>query len=110
MTTEIIVAAIAAVISVLIYFAGVRRGERLERGRQEHERKLLNEHEAHERELESERQRHERQLEEERRDQAMASKVADEYVSMVRRHYDSGLSAMARLGLDSLAWISTDRG
>ena len=49
MTTEIIVAAIAAVISVLIYFAGVRRGERLERGRQEHERKLLNEHEAHER-------------------------------------------------------------
>lgn len=102
MGPEIIIAAISVVVSVLIYYAGVKRGEQQERAHREHERQLESERQAHERELESDRQRHERQLEHERSEQEMASRVADEYVAMVRRHYDAGPTAMARLGLDGL--------
>ena len=99
MTAEIIIAAIGVVVSVLLYFAGVKRGERQERLRQEHERQLEVDRQTHEGEIERERQQHERRLERERQEQEMASKVADEYVAMARRHYDSGITAMARLGL-----------
>ncbi len=102
MTAEIIIAAIGVIVSVLVYFAGVKHGERQERLRQEHERQLEVDHQAHERELERERQQHERALERERQEQEMASKVADEYVDMARRRYDSGITAVARLGLAAL--------
>jgi len=92
MNYEVIIGVIGIIISVLLYFAGVKRGEHLERKRQEHEH-----------ELEIQRQVHELRLEQERREQEMASKVADEYVSMAQRRYDSGVTAMARLGLDLLA-------
>lgn len=102
MSAEIIIAAIGVVVSVLLYFAGVKRGEHQERERQEHERQLELSRQAHERDLETERQRHELQLEQGRREQEIVSKVADEYVAMARRRYDAGITAMARLGLDSL--------
>ena len=102
MTAEIIIAAIGVVVSVLLYFAGVKRGERQERLRQKHERQLEVDRQTHERELERERQQHERGLERERQEQEMASKVADEYVDMARRRYDSGITAVARLGLAAL--------
>lgn len=91
MGTEILIAAISAVISVLVYFAGVRRGEHLERGRQEHERAL-----------QRQREEHERQLAIDQREAEMASKLADEYVEMSRRRFDSGVTALARLGLHRL--------
>lgn len=102
MTAELIIAAIGVVVSVLLYFAGIRRGERQERLRQAHERQMEADRQAHERQLERERQEHQQQLERERQEQQLASKVADEYVDMARRNYDSGLHAMARLSLDSL--------
>jgi hypothetical protein len=101
-TAEIIIGALGVIVSVLLYFAGVKRGERQERLRQDHERQLEGNRQAHERQLERDRQAHERQLEQERQDIGMASRIADEYVDMVRRRYDSGVTAMARLGLDSL--------
>lgn len=102
MTAELIIAAVGVIVSILLYFAGVKRGERQERLRQAHERQLEADRQAHERQLERERQEHERKLERERQEQELASKVADEYVDMARRNYDSGIHAMARLSLDSL--------
>ena len=99
MTAEIIIAAVSVVVSVLVYFAGVKRGERQERLRQEYERQLATDRQKHERELERDRQEYGRKLEQERQEREMASKVADEYVDMAHRRYDSGITALARLGL-----------
>jgi hypothetical protein len=80
MTPEILIGLAALVVSVLVYFAGVQRGIRQARAQQTHEEKL-------------ERERNERQL---------ASKVADEYVTLVRTSRDAGPHAMATLGLHGL--------
>lgn len=83
---------VSVVVSVALYFAGVRQGRLQERARREHE--LTSGHE---------RQRHERPTEAERRRREMISKVADEYVTMVRDGFDSGPHALARIGLEALA-------
>jgi hypothetical protein len=80
MTPEILIGLAALVVSALIYFAGVQRGIRQARAQQTHEEKL-------------ERERNERQL---------ASKVADEYVALVRNSRDAGPHAMVTLGLHGL--------
>ena len=74
-----------------MFFAGMRRGERLERERRDHERTL-----------ERERQQYERELERERQQRELVSKVADEYVRMARNRYDAGPHALASIGLDVL--------
>ena len=79
MGLESLLTIIAILVSIGIYYAGLRQGERQERRRREHDR-----------DLEYERQHHERQLEQDRREQELASKVADEFVEMVRRHIDGG--------------------
>ena len=43
-----------------------------------------------------------RQQERDRRDEALASKVADEYVALARPHHDAGPHALATLGLHAL--------
>lgn len=91
MGIETIIAIIGILVSIGTYFAGRIHGERLERARQEHEWKI-----------EKERQNHDIRLEKVRREQELASKVADEYVDMARRRYDSGLSALTKLGLETL--------
>ena len=80
MSDEVLIALVALIVSALTYFAGVHRGAKQERARQAHEEKL-------------ERERNNRQL---------ATKVADEYVHMVRNGRDSGPHALAKLGLQNL--------
>lgn len=80
MSLEVFLAFAAIIVAVLIYFAGVQRGTKQERDRQTREE----------------------MLEHNRREQNLASKVADEYVDMVRRRFDSGVHALARLGLHRL--------
>lgn len=77
---EAIIAIGAILVSIAIYIAGRRHGERLER----------------------ELRAHERQTDAERRLRDMASKVADEYVKMARSRYDAGPHALATIGLDHL--------
>src|ERR1035437_3035742 len=101
MSAEIIITAIGVVVSVLLYFAGVKRGEHQERERQEHERQLEVSRQAHERELETDRQRHELQLEQGRREQEIVSKVADEYVAMAPRGHRARGTGMAPRGAGS---------
>lgn len=70
----------AIIIAALIYFAGVQRGKISERKKADNDR-----------ELEMDRRIYERK-----------SKLVDEYVAMVDNHRDSGVHALARLGLDQL--------
>jgi hypothetical protein len=81
----------AIVVSVILYYAGVRHGRRQDRERREHERQMAREQRKHELPLEAARQRRE-----------LISKVADEYVSMSRRRYDNGPHALASIGLEHL--------
>lgn len=80
MSFEVFLSVAAILVSVLIYLAGVQRGARQER----------------------ERQAREDQLERQRMDHSLTSKVANEYIGMVQRRYDSGVHALARLGLQRL--------
>jgi hypothetical protein len=77
---EGIVGVLGLLFSAATYFIGVKRGERHERERREHEV----------------------QLEAGRRLRELASKAADEYVRMARTHYDAGPHALASLSLDLL--------
>ena len=89
--TEVILSIAGLVLSVALYFAGVKRGERQEREKQALEAlrdKGLREHEL--------------QIERDRRQHEMLSKIADEYVDMARRHFANGVHALERLGLDVL--------
>ena len=88
---EIFVGIAAIVVSVILYYAGVRHGGRHDRERREHE--LQTAREQHEHEMAFEAARHRREL---------VSKVADEYVSMSRRRFDNGLHALSSIGLDHL--------
>ena len=77
---EIVIGIVGLFVSVGLYLAGKRHGEKLER----------------------ERQAHERSLEETRRLHELSSKAADEYVKMARSHYDEGPHALASLALELL--------
>lgn len=121
MSTELLVTAIGAILTGLVYFAGIKRGERQERKRQEEASRLEAERRLHERQLEEERQAHaqrveearqanEQRLEDQRRNRAIAARVAGEYADMVRRSYDSGFSALSRLGLATLPSDDVIRG
>jgi hypothetical protein len=77
---EIIIAIAGFLLSIALYVAGTRHGEKLERERVANERAI----------------EHDRRLHE------LVSKVADEYVSMARSHYDSGPHALATLALHLL--------
>lgn len=77
---EMIIGIIGILVAIGTYLAGVQQGRKQERERREHEW-----------EMERDRRRHE-----------LASKVADEYVDMARRNFDSGPHALARLGLEQL--------
>jgi hypothetical protein len=77
---ETIIGILGIVASIVMYYAGVRHGRRAER----------------------ERRAHEIALEKDKRLHALASKMADEYVGMVRRSLDGGVHALAQLGLETL--------
>ncbi len=81
----------AIVVSLILYYAGVRRGRRQEQKHREHELQMAREQREHEVALEAARQRRED-----------ICRVVDEYVSMVRRHHDSGPHALVSLGLEHL--------
>jgi hypothetical protein len=88
---EAIIGIVGVLVSVVTFYAGIRRGERQERERREHELAL-----------ERERQRHDREMEDQRHERELVSKVADEYVRMARSALDSGPHALARIGLEVL--------
>jgi hypothetical protein len=88
---EILIGGVAIVVSIVLFYAGVRLGRRQDRERRDHELQMAREQRAHELALEADRRRRE-----------LISKVADEYVSMSRRHIDSGPHALASIGLDQL--------
>lgn len=88
---EILVGIAAIVVSVILYYAGVRHGRRQDRQRREHELQMAREQHEHEMALEAARHRRE-----------LISKVADEYVSMSRRRLDNGPHALSSIGLDHL--------
>jgi hypothetical protein len=77
---EIVIGIVGLFVSIGLYLAGKRHGEKLER----------------------ERQAHERSLEEIRRLHELSSKAADDYVKMARSHYDEGIHALASLALELL--------
>jgi hypothetical protein len=77
---ELVIGIIGIVIAIGTCLAGIRQGRKQERERRKHEW-----------EMELDRRRHE-----------LASKVADEYVEMARRNFDSGPHALANLGLEQL--------
>jgi hypothetical protein len=106
---ETIIGVAAIIVSVALYFAGVRQGKRQEREQREHELALETERREHELALERERQRHERAIEVARVERELISKVVDEYVGMSRRRYDSGPHALATLGLEQLGGDSQIR-
>ena len=88
---EILVGIAAIVVSVILYYAGVRHGRRHDRARREHELQMAREQHEHEMALETARHRRE-----------LISKAADEYVSMSRRRFDNGPHALSSIGLDHL--------
>lgn len=77
---ELIIGIIGILVAIGTYLAGIRQGRKQERERRDHEW-----------EMERDRRLHE-----------LGSKVADEYVDMVRRNFDGGPHALARLGLEQL--------
>jgi len=77
---EVIIGIIGILVAIGTYLAGVRQGRKQEKERREHEW-----------EMERDRRRHE-----------LVSKVVDEYVDMVRRNFDGGPHALARVGLEQL--------
>lgn len=106
---ETVIGVVGIVVSVALYFAGVRQGKRQEREQRGHELALETERRVHELALERERQRHERDIETARVERERISKVVDEYVGMSRRRYDSGPHALATLGLEQLGGDSQIR-
>ena len=80
MSFEVVISIIAILVSIGIFYAGYKLGERQE----------------------CDRRSHERQMEHERRQSELVSKVAEQYADMAKKHYDNGPHALARLGLDSL--------
>lgn len=77
---EVIIGIIGILVAIGTYLAGVRQGRKQERERREHEWEMERDRRCHE----------------------LASKIADEYVDMARRNFDSGAHALARLGLEQL--------
>ncbi len=77
---ESIIAVIAVVVSIAIYFAGKKQGERQERDRRTHELAAEQGQRLHE----------------------LASKAADEYVNMARSRFDNGPHALGSLALHLL--------
>jgi hypothetical protein len=88
---ELLIGIGAIIMSVILYYAGVRHGRRQDRERRGHELQMAREQREHELALEVARQRRE-----------LISKVADEYVSMSRRRFDSGPHALSSIGLEHL--------
>ena len=89
---EVIIGVIGLLVSVGLYFAGVRHGRHQERDRRAHEMKLEHERQQHDKAIEAERRRHE-----------LISKMVDEYVDLVRRARAHGVYALSLLGLEQLA-------
>ena len=77
---EIIIGLAGLIISIILYIAGKRQGERLEQERFYNERALAKDN----------------------RLQELVSKIADDYVAMTRSRYDNGPHAMATLALHLL--------
>jgi len=77
---EIIIGLAGLIISIMLYIAGKRHGEKLEQERYFNERALAKDERLHE----------------------LASKVADDYVTMARSRYDNGPHGMATLALHLL--------
>lgn len=88
---ELLISVAAIIVSVTLYYAGVRHGRRQEGERREHELRLAREQRTHDLALEAARQRRE-----------TISRMADEYVAMVRGHIDGGPHALAVFGLQNL--------
>jgi hypothetical protein len=77
---ETIITIIGLLVTIGIYFAGMKQGEKQERDRRKHERAIEQDKRLHE----------------------LASKVADEYVAMSRSFLDNGPHALASLALQLL--------
>ncbi|MFH0989615.1 MAG: hypothetical protein V1799_06315 [bacterium] len=77
---EAILTVIGLIITIIIYFAGIKQGQRQERDRRKHERAIEQDKRLHE----------------------LASKAADEYVVMARSNRDNGPHALATLALQLL--------
>jgi hypothetical protein len=77
---EIIIAIIGVLVTIGIFIAGIKQGERQERDRRKHERAIEQDKRLHE----------------------LASKAADEYVTLSRTYKDNGPHALASLALQLL--------
>lgn len=88
---ELVVGIVGIIVSVALYWLGLKNGRQQESERQRHELALENSRQQHARALEADRRRHE-----------LNSKVADEYVSQAMRHIDAGPHLLGRLGLEQL--------